>query len=85
MRTVVAALLLCLASHSVQAQQIIRSPGAGPATLDSAARERVIETLADAIEREYVIPDRGSEIAKELRNRNRQGEFSKPQRLRRCR
>jgi retinol-binding protein 3 len=76
MRTVVAALLLCLVSHPLQAQQIIRSPGAGPATLDVAARERVIETLAEAIEREYVIPARGSEIAQELRNRNRQGEFS---------
>jgi retinol-binding protein 3 len=76
MKSIIAALLLCLVSHEVAAQQIIRGQGPAPATLDAAARERVIETLAAAIEREYVIPARGREIASELRKRAGQGDFS---------
>jgi retinol-binding protein 3 len=76
MKSIIAALLLCLVSHEVAAQQIIRGQGPAPATLDAAARERVIETLAAAIEREYVIPARGREIASDLRKRAGQGEFS---------
>ncbi|MFO1496318.1 MAG: S41 family peptidase [Lysobacterales bacterium] len=45
--------------------------------IDAATRDQVVEQAADLLERYYVFPERGSAIARQLRERAQQGDFAR--------
>jgi retinol-binding protein 3 len=76
MKSLITAVLVCMLSLAFAVPQTLGNQQPAANAIDPAARDRIIESLAAAIEREYVIPQRGTEIATELRSRARQGDFS---------
>jgi retinol-binding protein 3 len=76
MKSLITTVLVCMLSLVLAVPQTLGNQQPAANAIDAAARDRIIESLAAAIESEYVIPQRGTEIAAELRSRARQGDFS---------
>jgi retinol-binding protein 3 len=76
-RFAVAALAAALLAAPAAAQTGPGAPGDPDTPLDAATRSAVIESLAVAVQQRYVFPDKGAQLAKNLRQRQAKHEYDR--------